>query len=60
MLLYSGFLNALLAPLVLYFVIRISANSKLMRGNENNRITNYIGWFTMTSMAIVCTVVFVM
>lgn len=59
MLLYSGFLNALLAPIILFFIIRLTSNKKLMRGYHNSRTGASIGWFTLMAMTAVCVAVFV-
>lgn len=57
MLLYSGFLNALLAPVVLYFVIRISSHQGIIREEASGVWSQRIGWITLLSMALSCAVV---
>jgi Mn2+/Fe2+ NRAMP family transporter len=59
LLLYSGFCNALLAPIVLFFVIRLSSHKRLMRGYHSSRLFATLGWVTLIAMALVCGAVLV-
>jgi Mn2+/Fe2+ NRAMP family transporter len=51
-LIYSAVVNGVVSPIVLYFIISLSSNSKIMGPHVNNRIMNIIGWFTIAVMTI--------
>lgn len=50
-LIYSGVLNAIVAPLVLSLVVIISSNKKIMGDWTNHRTTALIGWLVTAVMA---------
>jgi NRAMP (natural resistance-associated macrophage protein)-like metal ion transporter len=51
LLLYSAFVNALLTPIVLFFVIRLASDSTLMRGYASSRLSNILGIATLCIIA---------
>lgn len=51
-LIYSAMLNGLIAPMILYFVVKISADKKLMGKWSNKPLTNFIGWVVIVLMVI--------
>lgn len=53
LLLYSAFVNALLAPVVLYFVIRFAANAQLMHGYVSSRTAHILAMCTLCIIAAV-------
>lgn len=52
-LIYSAFINGLVAPLVLALIVIIASNKKVMGRWTNKRKTTAIGWFITTAMAVV-------
>lgn len=52
-LLYSAFLNGLVAPVVLALIVLISSNRKVMGRWTNSRHTSIIGWLITAAMAAV-------
>jgi len=44
-LIYSAVGNALIAPVVLIFILQISSNKKIMGNHSNTVLTIYVGWF---------------
>jgi NRAMP (natural resistance-associated macrophage protein)-like metal ion transporter len=52
-LIYSAFLNGLVAPVVLALIVIIASNKKVMGRWANKRSTSAIGWFITTAMAVV-------
>jgi Mn2+/Fe2+ NRAMP family transporter len=51
-LIYSAFLNGLVAPIILTFIVLISSNKKVMGRWVNRRSTTIIGWTVTTVMAL--------
>jgi NRAMP (natural resistance-associated macrophage protein)-like metal ion transporter len=52
MLIYSAVANGLVAPIILYFITKISSNEKTMGDKKNNKATNFSGWFIIAIMSI--------
>jgi len=50
-LIYSAVANGLVAPFILYFIVRISSNQKVMGHWVNRKLTTAIGWVTTLVMA---------
>ena len=46
-LIYSAVLNGIISPVILFFIVRISASEKIMGDFKNKRLTNIIGWLTV-------------
>ena len=51
-LIYSAVANGLVAPFILFFIVRISSNKKIMGHWVNSKLTTAIGWATTAIMAI--------
>ncbi len=51
-LIYSAVLNGIIAPIILFFVVRISSNRELMGHWTNRKFTTFIGWIVIGIMAI--------
>ncbi len=51
-LIYSAVGNGIVAPIVLYFVVRLSASKEVMGHHRNGRAANWIGWITVIAMAV--------
>ncbi|HSX15186.1 MAG TPA: divalent metal cation transporter [Candidatus Saccharimonadales bacterium] len=51
-LIYSAVANGLVAPFILYFIIRISSNKDIMGHWANRKPATIIGWATMSIMAV--------
>ena len=51
-LIYSAILNGIVAPVILYFIVRLSSRADVMGENKNKRLTNIVGWVTVVFMGI--------
>jgi NRAMP (natural resistance-associated macrophage protein)-like metal ion transporter len=51
-LIYAAIGNALVAPVVLYFIVRMSSSRKVMGPWVNKKLTTAIGWFTFFAMSL--------
>lgn len=51
-LIYSAVLNGLLAPVVLYFIVKMSSNRSIMGDKVNHRFTTLFGWVITIVMAV--------
>ncbi|MFA6190307.1 MAG: Nramp family divalent metal transporter [Candidatus Staskawiczbacteria bacterium] len=52
-LIYSAVANGLVAPVVLFFIVRISSNKQIMGEKKNHPFITACGWLTTIVMAIV-------
>jgi NRAMP (natural resistance-associated macrophage protein)-like metal ion transporter len=51
-LIYSAVLNGLIAPIILFFVVRISSNKELMGRWSNGKFTTLVGWIVVGLMTV--------
>ena len=51
-LIYSAVANAIIAPVVLVFIVRLSSSKKVMGEHANKKSATFIGWLTIGLMAI--------
>jgi Mn2+/Fe2+ NRAMP family transporter len=51
-LIYSAVGNGIVAPIILFFVVHLSGDPKIMGERTNGRASNIIGWFAMFVMAL--------
>jgi NRAMP (natural resistance-associated macrophage protein)-like metal ion transporter len=51
-LIYSAVANGLVAPFILFFIVRISSNKRVMGHWVNGRLATFIGWATTLLMAV--------
>jgi NRAMP (natural resistance-associated macrophage protein)-like metal ion transporter len=51
-LIYAAVGNALVAPIVLFFIIRLSSNKKVMGGWANKKYVTAIGWIAFLLMTV--------
>lgn len=51
-LIYSAAANGIVAPFVLFFIVKISSNRKVMGHWVNGRIVTIVGWATTLLMAV--------
>lgn len=51
-LIYSAVVNGLVAPFILFFIVRLSSNKKVMGHWVNKRTTTAFGWFTTGVMTL--------
>ncbi|NCU28335.1 MAG: divalent metal cation transporter [Candidatus Moranbacteria bacterium] len=49
-LIYSAILNGIVSPFILFFIVKISSNKKIMGEHKNNKIVSFVGWFTVALM----------
>lgn len=52
-LIYSAVFNGIISPIILFFIVKISANGKIMGDFKNKKLTNIIGWFTVIFLSLV-------
>lgn len=52
-LIYSAVINGLVAPIILFFIVRISSDKKTMGYRANNSVIKIIGWISVVVMALV-------
>ncbi len=51
-LIYSAVLNGIVAPFVLFFIVRMSSNKELMGRWKNRSVVTLVGWLVVLLMAI--------
>jgi len=51
-LIYSAVLNGLIAPLILFLIVRMSSNKKIMGDHTNHPFISLLGWLITSIMAI--------
>ncbi len=51
-LIYSAAANGIVAPFVLFFIVKLSSNKKVMGHWVNRRSTTVVGWFTTAAMSL--------
>ncbi len=52
-LVYAAVLNGLISPIVLFFIVKISASEEIMGQFKNKMIGNIIGWITVGLLSLV-------
>jgi len=52
-LIYSAVLNGLIAPIILFFVVRLSGREDIMGEFKNKWLGNFVGWLTFSLMFVV-------
>lgn len=51
-LIYAAVANGLIAPVILFFVVRLSSNKQIMGDHANSRTVSTIGWTTIVIMTL--------
>lgn len=51
-LIYAAIVNGLIAPIILFCVVRISSNKKIMGEFANSHVTNFFGWLVTIIMLL--------
>jgi NRAMP (natural resistance-associated macrophage protein)-like metal ion transporter len=51
-LIYAAVANGIIAPIIIFFVVRLSSNKRMMGKHTNRPFTSFIGWATIVIMAI--------
>ncbi len=51
-LIYAAVANGIIAPVILFFVVRLSGNKRMMGEHANGQLVSLIGWVTIIVMAI--------
>ena len=51
-LIYSAILNGIVAPVILYFIVKLSSRMDVMGENRNKKLTNVVGWITVVFMSV--------
>ena len=52
MLIYSAVTNGLVAPVVLFFITKLSSNEEVMGANKNSKIITFLGWLITVIMIV--------
>ncbi|MEI6316449.1 MAG: Nramp family divalent metal transporter [bacterium] len=52
MLIYSAVANGLVAPIVLFFITKISSNAHTMGDKKNSKLITFLGWFITIVMIL--------
>ena len=52
MLIYSAVANGLVAPVILFFITKISSNERVMGDKKNSSVIRFFGWFVTVVMSI--------
>ncbi|MFA6586014.1 MAG: divalent metal cation transporter [Candidatus Paceibacterota bacterium] len=52
-LIYAAVFNGIISPVILFFIVRISADEKIMGTFKNRKFTNVVGWFTVALLFVV-------
>jgi NRAMP (natural resistance-associated macrophage protein)-like metal ion transporter len=51
-LIYSAVANGIIAPFILFFIVRLSGNTQVMGEHRSTRFAQIIGWFTVLIMSV--------
>ena len=51
-LIYAAVGNGIIAPVILFFVVRLSGNKRVMGAYANHPIVSFLGWVTIGAMAL--------
>ncbi|MHB0865748.1 MAG: NRAMP family divalent metal transporter [Minisyncoccota bacterium] len=51
-LIYAAVANGIIAPIILFFVVRLSGNRKIMGTYANRPLVSFLGWVTIGGMAL--------
>ena len=51
-LIYAALANAFVAPVIIYFIVRISSSKKYMGAWKNRKLTTFVGWIVFTLMSL--------
>jgi Mn2+/Fe2+ NRAMP family transporter len=52
-LIYSAVFNGLISPIMLFLIVRISSNEKIMGEYKNKNLSRGMGWLTVVLMSMV-------
>ncbi|MEI7810445.1 MAG: divalent metal cation transporter [bacterium] len=52
-LIYSAVLNGIISPIIIYFIVKISASEEIMGQYKTKKVGNIIGWFTTILLVFV-------
>ena len=58
-LVYTAVINGLIAVPILFAVMKIANDKKVLRDDTNNRVSNVIGWLTFVMMGVSAIIMFV-
>lgn len=51
-LIYSAVANGIVAPVILFFIVHLSSDRRIMGHRVNGRMINVLGWFTVAVMSV--------
>jgi len=52
-LIYSAVFNGIISPIILFFIVKISASGEIMGDFKNKKLANIIGWFSVGLLFVV-------
>lgn len=52
-LIYSAVLNGIISPVMIFFIIHLSGNEKVMGNFKNKKLSNFLGWLTFGIISLV-------
>lgn len=52
-LIYAAVFNGIISPVILFFIVRISASEKIMGNFKNKKSTNVFGWFIVGLLFVI-------
>ena len=58
-LVYASVINGVVSVPILFVIMKIANDKKILKENTNGRITNVIGWITFVIMAIATIIMFI-
>lgn len=53
MLYYTAIINGIIAPPLLFFIMKIANNRKIMKEHVNSKVSNWLGWTATVLMSLV-------
>jgi Mn2+/Fe2+ NRAMP family transporter len=59
-LIYTAVINGVVAVPMLFVIMKIANNKKILNGKTNGKLSNILGWFTFALMSVLVIVMFVM
>lgn len=51
-LIYSAIINGIIAPIIIFFIVKISSDHKTMGHYKNGKLSKWMGWLTVILMGI--------
>jgi Mn2+/Fe2+ NRAMP family transporter len=52
-LIYAALINGIISPVMIFFIVRLSSQERVMRDFKNSRLVNFMGWTTFVLISFV-------